>query len=100
VHAGRPHRLEVRTSPFQGENAGSIPAGDATPGTEPKQINTLEPQSSQLWMLLGNPRGFTLIREGGDHTTNRLLRELITPHVAPGASVLGWGKRGPGDIGS
>jgi hypothetical protein len=29
VQARRPHRLEVRTSPFQGENAGSIPAGDA-----------------------------------------------------------------------
>jgi hypothetical protein len=34
VHAelsarGRPHRLEVRTSPFQGENPGSIPGGDA-----------------------------------------------------------------------
>ena len=42
---GRPHRLEVRTSPFQGENPGSIPGGDARvlplpheipcPGTEP-----------------------------------------------------------------
>ena len=27
---GRPHRLEVRTSPFQGENPGSIPGGDAS----------------------------------------------------------------------
>ena len=30
----RPHRLEVRTLPFQGSNAGSIPAG----GTRPRRV--------------------------------------------------------------
>lgn len=31
--AACPHRLEVRTPPFQGGNGGSIPPGDANPGS-------------------------------------------------------------------
>src|SRR5690606_35608328 len=42
--AERPHRLEVRTPPFQGGNAGSIPAGDATLGVRTQAIQWLEPR--------------------------------------------------------